>query len=81
MKGGVERMIRTKKEATVKRFHYESYDQLSAHLTDFMAAYNFACRFKTLRGLTHYEYVAKIWTSQPDRFIVNQIRLMPGPNT
>jgi hypothetical protein len=51
--------------ATVKRFHYESHDQLRVHLADFMAAYNFARRFRTQRGLTPYEYIAKIWMSEP----------------
>ncbi len=50
--GPVERMNRTIKEATVKRFHYDSHDQLRQHLADFVAAYNFARRLKTLRGLT-----------------------------
>ena len=54
--GQVERMNRTIKDATVKRFHYDSHDQLRTHLTDFMAAYNFARRLKTLGGLTPYEY-------------------------
>jgi len=40
--GQVERMNRTIKDATVKRFHYESHNQLRAHLVDFLAAYNFA---------------------------------------
>ncbi|SFA62575.1 Integrase core domain-containing protein [Paracoccus halophilus] len=40
--GRVERMNRTIKEATVKRFHYDSHDQLRTHLADFIAAYNFA---------------------------------------
>ena len=79
--GQVERMIRTIKDATVKRFHYDSHDQLRAHLTDFMAAYNFARRLKTLSGLTPYEYICKIWTSEPDRFILNPIHQMPGLNT
>ena len=79
--GQVERMNRTIKEATVKRFHYESHDQLRTHLADFMAAYNFARRLKTLSGLTPYEYIAKIWTSEPDRFIVDPIHQMPGLNT
>ncbi|MEG3092180.1 integrase core domain-containing protein [Sphingomonas sp. PB1R3] len=79
--GQVERMNRTIKEATVKRFHYESHNQLRMHLADFMAAYNFARRLKTLSGLTPYEYIAKIWTSEPDRFIVNPIHQMPGLNT
>ncbi len=49
--GQVERMNRTIKEATVKRFHYDSHDQLRTHLADFMAVYNFARRLKTLNGL------------------------------
>ena len=75
-------MNRTIKEATVKRFHYESHDQLRTHLADFMAAYNFGRRLKTLGGLTPYElHIAKIWTSEPDRFIVNPIHQMPGLST
>ncbi|QEW23719.1 hypothetical protein LA6_005957 (plasmid) [Marinibacterium anthonyi] len=34
--GQVERMNRTIKEATVKRYHYDSHDQLSTHLTHFI---------------------------------------------
>ncbi len=45
-------MSRTIKDATVKRIHYDSHDQLRQHLADFVAAYNFGRRFKTLRGLT-----------------------------
>ena len=79
--GQVERMNRTIKEATVKRFHYESHEQLRVHLADFMVAYNFARRLKTLSGLTPYEYIAKIWTSEPDRLIFDPIHRMPGLNT
>ena len=79
--GQVERMNRTIKEATVKRFHYESHEQLRTHLDDFIDAYNFARRLKTLSGLTPYEYIVKIWTSEPDRFIINPIHQMLGPNT
>jgi transposase InsO family protein len=78
--GQVERMNRTIKDATVKRYHYDDNDQLRVHLTDFMAAYNFARRLKTLGGLTPYEYICKIWTSEPDRFILNPIHQMPGLN-
>lgn len=79
--GQVERMNRTIKDATVKRFHYDSHDQLRTHLADFLAAYNFARRLKILGGLTPYEYICKIWTSEPDRFILNPIHHMPGLNT
>jgi hypothetical protein len=74
-------MNRTIKDATVKRFHYDSHDQLRMHLTDFLAAYDFARLLKTLSGLTPYEYICKIWTSEPDRFILDPIRQMPGLNT
>ena len=80
-KAGVERMNRTIKEATVKRFHDENHDQLRTHLADFMAAYNFARRLKKLSGLTPYQYIAKIWTSEPDQFSVDPIHQMPGLNT
>ena len=54
--GQVERMNRTIKDATVKRYHYESHEQLRTHLSDFLDAYNYARRLKTLSGLTPYEY-------------------------
>lgn len=57
--GQVERMNRTIKDATVRRFHYESHSHLRQHLADFIAAYNFARRLKTLRGLTPYEAICK----------------------
>lgn len=78
--GQVERMNRTIKEATVKRYHYENHDQLRQHLTDFVAAYNFARRLKILRGLTPYEAICKAWTDEPERFISNPHHQSPGPN-
>lgn len=74
-------MNRTIKDATVKRFYYDSHAQLRSHLADFLAGYNFARRIKALGGLTPYEYICKAWTSEPDRFILDPIRQMPGLNT
>lgn len=79
--GQVERMNRTIKEATVKRFHYDHHDQLRSHLADFVAAYNFGRRLKTLKGLTPYEFICKCWTTEPERFRLNPIHQMPGLNT
>jgi len=78
--GQVERMNRTIKEATVKRFHYETHEQLRSHLTDFVNAYNFARRLKTLKGLTPYEAICKAWTKEPERFKLDPIHQMPGLN-
>ena len=79
--GQVERMNRTIKEATVKRFHYDTHSQLETHITDFIAAYNYARRLKTLNGLTPFEYICKIWTSEPDRFILNPTHHTMGLTT
>ena len=79
--GQVERMNRTLKEATVRRYHYETHDQLREHLVTFLAAYNFAKRLKTLRGLTPYEYICKRWTENPDQFRLDPIHHKLGLNT
>lgn len=79
--GQVERMNRTIKDATVKRYHYDNHDQLSRHLGDFIDAYNFARRLKTLKGLTPYEFICQAWTKEPERFNLNPLHQMPGLNT
>jgi transposase InsO family protein len=78
--GQVERMNRTIKEATVKRYHYNNHDQLKQHLNDFINAYNYGRRLKTLKGLTPYEFICKCWTNEPDRFTLDPIHQMPGLN-
>jgi transposase InsO family protein len=79
--GQFERMNRTIKEATVKRYHYHRHEQLEAHLADFINAYNYARRLKTLKGLTAFEYICKIWTDDPNRFKLDPSHHMPGLNT
>ena len=77
-------MNRTLKEATVKRFHYNTHDQLRRHLDDFVNAYNFGRRLKTLNGLTPYEAICKTWTAELKRFTLNPLNplnQMPGPNS
>lgn len=79
--GQVERMNRTIKDATVKRLRYDDHAQLRQHLANFISAYNFGRRLKTLKGLTPYEFICKVWTSEPERFTLNPIHHMPGLNT
>jgi len=74
-------MNRTLKEATVKRYHYDTHDQLKMHLSDFVDAYNYARRLKTLNGLTPFEYICKIWASEPERFKINPTHHKMGLNT
>jgi transposase InsO family protein len=78
--GQVERMNRTLKEATVRRYHYDSHEGLRRHLQLFLDAYNYARRLKTLRGLTPYEFICNTWTKEPARFRLDPIHLTPGPN-
>jgi hypothetical protein len=61
-----ERTKQTIKDATVKRYHYGSHEQLRQHLQLFIDAYNYARRLKTLRRLTPYEYVARIWSQRSE---------------
>ena len=79
--GQVERMNRSIKEATVKRYHYDRHEQLENHLNDFINAYNFGRRLKTLQGLAPYESIVKTWTNEPERFRLNPTHQMPGLNT
>jgi transposase InsO family protein len=79
--GQVERMNRTIKGATVRRYPYGSHDQLRRHLQLFIDAYNHARRLKTLRGLTPYEFVCQQWTRDPERFNTNPLHHTPGLNS
>jgi transposase InsO family protein len=50
--GQVERMNRTRKDATVKKYYDEIHDHLKEHLQAFLMVYNFTKRLKTLKGLS-----------------------------
>jgi len=78
--GQVERMNRTIKEATVRRFFYATHASLRTHLATFLDAYNFAKRLKSLRGLTPFERICQLWTEQPQRFRLNPLHHMAGLN-
>ena len=75
--GQVERMNRTIREVRVKRYHYDDHHQLRTHLDGFISAYNFARCLKALKGLTPYEYICRIWSSEPEGFKLNPIHQMP----
>jgi hypothetical protein len=73
-------MNRTLKDATFRRYHYASHDELRRHLQFFLDAYNHARRLKTLRGLTPYEFICRAWTEQPSGFTANPTHYTLGPN-
>ncbi|GAB5520983.1 MAG: hypothetical protein RhofKO_43240 [Rhodothermales bacterium] len=66
-------------DATVKRYHYASHDELREQLSLFVQAYNYGRRLKTLRGLTPYEYICRQWQHEPDRFRLDSTHHTPGP--
>ena len=76
--GQVERTNRTLKGPTVKRFHYDTHDQLRSHLAEFVQDYNVGQRLKTVKGLTPYEAICRIWTNEPKRFTLDPLHQMPG---
>lgn len=55
--GQVERMNRTIKEATVKKYHYDSLAQLQAHLDSYLLAFNIAKRLKALTGKSPIDFL------------------------
>jgi hypothetical protein len=73
-------MNRTIKEATVKRYHYDTRDHLRGHLSQFVAAYNHARRLKTLQGLTPHEFICRTWQNEPKRFTFDPLYQLPGLN-
>jgi len=77
----VERMNRTIKEATVRRYHYDSRQQLKQHLKTFMTAYNCLGHLKTLRRLTQYDYIWKCRTETLDRFRLSLLNHTARQNT
>jgi transposase InsO family protein len=78
--GQVERMNRTIKEATVKRFVYETNDRIKEHVALFLEAYNFGRRLKTLNGLTPFEYIIRCWQNDKELFKENPHHLTLGLN-
>ena len=79
--GQVERMNRTLKEATVSRYHYATHQELREHLYNFLNAYNFAKRLKTLRGLTPYQHSINRWQQEPRHFRADPHHHTLGLNT
>ena len=49
-------MVRTLKEATVRTYHYETFSQLRRHVSEYLAAYDFAEHLpQSVRWKTPYD--------------------------
>ena len=66
--GQVEIMNKQIKDNTTKKYTYESFDQLSDHLNQYMIAYNFAKQLKSLKFKTPYQKMIDIYKENVDSF-------------
>lgn len=64
-RGRVTRMERTIRESIT----FASEAHLTNLLHDFVQAYNFRRRLKTLRGLTPHDFLCAVWRQEPHRFL------------
>ena len=72
-------MNRTLNAATVRRYHYDTHQQgSSCRLPERLQLRK---RLKTLKGLTPYEHICKIWADEPNRFRYDPTHLTSGLNT
>lgn len=78
--GQVERMNRTLKEATVKNYHYQTFDQLRHHLQTFVSAYNCAKHLKSLKLKTPLEFLNERFLNMPVLFKRNPHHYYLGLN-
>ena len=78
--GQVERMNRTIKEATVKKFYYQNHLTLQKHLQVFLDAYNYAQSLQTLKGLTPYEKICLYLQSDEGKSLINPSYKSAKPN-
>jgi transposase InsO family protein len=79
--GQVERMNRTIKDATTKRYHYDSHDQLQRPRAVPRRLQPHARRLKTLKSLTPAQFIWKERQSKPELFHEEPCHLMAGLNT
>ena len=66
--GQVERMNRTLKENTVKKYHYSTFDSLRQHIQDFLRAYNCAKKLKALHYKAPLDYLNDLFLNTPIAF-------------
>ena len=78
--GQVERINRTIKEATVKKYYYDNHEKFQNHLNTFINAYNYAQPLKVLKGKTPYEKVLLYLNSEQGKHKINPMYKLLGPN-
>src|SRR5665648_237951 len=77
--GQVERMNRTLKEATIKKFYYKSHGLLKKNLYMFVDSYNYATKLKAIGYITPYEKVCLYLQSEEGKPYLNPTNKSPEP--
>lgn len=77
----IQRLDRTFKDGTVNASPAKTATNSETQVADFVAADDFDLWLHAAQPPHAYEYFAKIWRSEPDRYIVDQIHQMPGLKT
>jgi len=78
--GQVERFNRTIKDATVKTYHYDGFELLEKHLQEFILAYNFAKKLKSIKFKTPFEFLIEKYKIIPEVFYQNPLHYSRGLN-
>jgi len=79
--GQVERFNKTIKDATVKKYHYDNYDQLEKHLQEFIIAYNLTKKLKSIKFKTPFEFMVENYKKEPKLFYKNPFHYSLGLNS
>lgn len=78
--GQVERMNRAIKGTTTKTYHYDSINQFEKHLQEFILAYNFAKKLKSLNFKTPFGFLIEKFKNNPTLFYQNPDHYLRGLN-
>ena len=76
--GQVETFNGILKEATTKKYHYDNFEQLEKHLQEFLLAYNFAKRLKSINYKTPMEFLVEKYQKIPKVFLVKSCHYAGG---
>ena len=79
--GQVEKMNHIIKSATLKLFHYETIDEYSQHLANFLNYYNFEKKLKSLKFKSPYDKILSEYKKKPSLFLGDPCGYCVGLNT
>jgi transposase InsO family protein len=78
--GQVEITNKMLKNHTTKTYHYDSPQQLKAHLMTFLLYYNHQKKLKSLKFISPYDKLIQIYQQQPELFKINPYHKIMGLN-